>query len=99
MELMPLLKAAKDAGEEARVVSVLASGHGGKPNLEDPGLKKTYSVRTVASAAPLYNDLMVQVGDFFFACLLVSLQSLHDYIFRNSLNGILGSRLHTPSRV
>lgn len=33
-ELAPQLQAAKDAGEEARVVSVLAAGYGGTIDLE-----------------------------------------------------------------
>lgn len=33
-ELAPLLQSAKDAGEEARIVSVLGAGHGGKADLE-----------------------------------------------------------------
>lgn len=33
-ELAPQLQAAKDAGEEARVVSVLAAGYGGPVDLE-----------------------------------------------------------------
>jgi hypothetical protein len=33
-ELAPLLQAAKDMGEEARVISVLGAGYGGKADLE-----------------------------------------------------------------
>ena len=43
-ELAPLLQAAKDAGEEARVVSVLGAGYGSKLNASDLGLTKSYSV-------------------------------------------------------
>lgn len=64
MEMMPLLQAAKDAGEDARVVTVLAAGSGGKVNLEDPGLERTYNAWTVGSAAPKYNDLMVEVRGY-----------------------------------
>lgn len=58
-ELMPLLLKAKEEGEDARVFSVLAAGHGGKLDPEDLGLKKTFSVARAASQAPTYNDLMV----------------------------------------
>lgn len=43
-ELQPLLQAATDAGEEARVVSVLAAGMGAPLDAEDLGLKKNWSI-------------------------------------------------------
>lgn len=39
-----MLQAAKDSGEEARVVSVLAAGMGGQLDREDLGVKKTYGL-------------------------------------------------------
>lgn len=48
-ELAPLLQAAKDAGEEARVVSILGAGKGNKLDAADLGLKETYSLRKAAS--------------------------------------------------
>ena len=62
MEVMPLLEAAADAGEDARVVSVLSSGDGGKIDTQDLGLKKTYSLARSASMAITGNDLMVEVS-------------------------------------
>ncbi|KAF8148065.1 hypothetical protein B0H34DRAFT_669142 [Crassisporium funariophilum] len=59
-DLLPALKNAKDAGEDAKVMSVLAAGKGGGIDLEDLGLKKTYSVSGAALAAPTYNDLMLE---------------------------------------
>lgn len=52
-ELAPLLQVAKDAGEEARVVSVLGSGNGGKLDTEDLGLKNSYSLRRGSSQGTL----------------------------------------------
>lgn len=43
-ELAPMLEAAKDAGEEARVVSILAAGKGYKLDADDLGVKKTYGL-------------------------------------------------------
>jgi len=43
------------------VMSVLAEGDGGELEMEDLGLKKTFSVKNAALATPTYNDLMVEV--------------------------------------
>lgn len=59
-DLLPLLKAAKDSGQDARVMSVLAPGNGRTLDLEDLGLKKGYSFLSSFRAAPTYNDLMVE---------------------------------------
>ncbi|KAF6765569.1 OPT oligopeptide transporter protein-domain-containing protein [Ephemerocybe angulata] len=42
-ELEPGLRKAKDEGEEARVLSILAAGKGARLDLEDLGLEKRYS--------------------------------------------------------
>lgn len=55
VELAPLLQAAKDAGEEVRVVSVLGAGHGGKLDPEDLGLTKSYSLRKAALQGSFVN--------------------------------------------
>lgn len=44
LELCPLLECAAEAGEEARVVSVLAAGQGKALDAEDLGLKKNWSI-------------------------------------------------------
>jgi NAD(P)-dependent dehydrogenase (short-subunit alcohol dehydrogenase family) len=62
-ELLPLLQKAAEQGQEARVMSVLAPGNGGKVNVDDLGLKKTYSVAAAGLQVPTYNDLFVQVSD------------------------------------
>ncbi|KAF9460993.1 hypothetical protein BDZ94DRAFT_1264641 [Collybia nuda] len=59
-DLIPAILGAKDAGEDAKVLSVMSAGRGGKIDLGDLGLKETYSLRNVAQAAPVYNDLMME---------------------------------------
>ncbi|KAG7091789.1 putative secondary metabolism biosynthetic enzyme [Marasmius oreades] len=58
--LLPALKKAKDEGEDAKVYSVLAPGYGGSVDVEDLGLKKSFSLARVALVAPTYNDLMTE---------------------------------------
>lgn len=60
-DLMPALLKAKEDGEDAKVMSVMAAGRGGEIDLNDLGLKKTYSLRNSSQAAPTYNDLMMEV--------------------------------------
>ncbi|KAG8926484.1 hypothetical protein FRC02_008860 [Tulasnella sp. 418] len=59
-ELSPLLLKAKELGQEARVMTVMATGDGGKIDLNDLGLKKNYSMWNSGKAAPTYNDLLVE---------------------------------------
>jgi NAD(P)-dependent dehydrogenase (short-subunit alcohol dehydrogenase family) len=61
-DLMPLLQKAKDAGEDAKVMSVLAAGKGGPIDLDDLGLKKGYSLTEEMAASATYNDIMVDVS-------------------------------------
>ncbi|KAJ6596741.1 hypothetical protein B0H10DRAFT_2167703 [Mycena sp. CBHHK59/15] len=56
--LLPALRAAHEAGEDAKVLSVLSAGHGGPIDLEDLGLKKGFSLPAASTVAPTYNDLM-----------------------------------------
>lgn len=60
-DLMPLLQKAADAGEDAKVYSILAAGQGGKIDLEDLGLKKHHSVMNCAIAVSTYTDLFMEV--------------------------------------
>ena len=60
-DLLPSLERAKEAGEEAKTMSVLAAGIGGEIDVEDLGLKKTFSLANAALATPTYNDLMLEV--------------------------------------
>jgi len=57
--MLPSLIKAKEEGEEARVLSVLASGKGGPINLEDLDLKKKYSLRAAADHATTGTDIIV----------------------------------------
>jgi len=59
-DLMPLLRKAKDAGEDAKVMSVLAAGNGGPIDLDDLGLKKEFTLSAAGVAAATYNDLMME---------------------------------------
>lgn len=59
--LLSSLERAKEAGEEAKALSVLAAGKGGEIDVDDLGLKKSYSLSSAAMAAPTYTDLMMEV--------------------------------------
>ncbi|KAF7967803.1 hypothetical protein HWV62_32995 [Athelia sp. TMB] len=59
-DLMPLMRKAKDEGEDAKFMSVLAAGLGGRIDLDDLGLKKGYSLRSAGTAGATYNDLMME---------------------------------------
>ena len=61
-DLLPLLRKAKEAGEPASVLSVLGAGRGPEVDLEDLGLKKTYSGMKAMLQTLSYNDLMVAVS-------------------------------------
>jgi len=58
-ELMPLLEKAKEAGEEARVVTVLHAGSNAKVDWDDIDLKKGYGLAAAANHATTGNDIMV----------------------------------------
>jgi hypothetical protein len=59
--LVPLLQRAKDAGEDAKLLTVLSAGvHEGPINTSDLGLKQTYSMSATAHQAPSYNDALIQ---------------------------------------
>ena len=60
-DLIPLLRKAKDAGEDAKMLSVLAAGRGGPIDLDDLGLTKGFSFPAAEEAAASYNDLMIEV--------------------------------------
>jgi NAD(P)-dependent dehydrogenase (short-subunit alcohol dehydrogenase family) len=64
-ELLPAVKEAQKSGEDAKVISVLAAGKGAEIDLEDLGLKKTFSLAKAALQAPTYNDLMMQARSSF----------------------------------
>ena len=63
-DLLPSIQKAKDAGQEAKVVSILGAGKGAAIDADDLGLKKSFSVAAAGGAMPTYNDLMMEVGAF-----------------------------------
>lgn len=66
-ELLPLLQSAKDAREEARVLTVLAAGRGGPVDMENIGLrKKEYNPRVAMTQGVTYSSLAVEVSTFSF---------------------------------
>ena len=60
--LLPLLHKAKDEGEPASVLSILAAGMGPQVDLDDLGLKNSYSGIKAMMQSVSYNDLMVAVS-------------------------------------
>jgi hypothetical protein len=66
--LAPQLQAAKDAGEDAKTLSVLGAGFGGPIDVNDLGLKKGFSVRAAASHGITYNDCMNEVSTLHTTC-------------------------------
>ena len=61
-DLLPLVRKAKDAGEDAKIMSILGAGHGGPVDLNNLGLKKSFSPAKAGLASPTYTDLMFEVG-------------------------------------
>jgi hypothetical protein len=64
-ELMPCMQKAVDQGQEARVMSILAAGTGGALDVDDLGLKKSFSLFRAARQAPTYNDIMAEVCSWY----------------------------------
>jgi len=62
-DLLPALKRAKEAGEDSKVLSVLAAGMGGVIDTDDIGLRKTFSFLKARKQVPTYNDLMMEVSN------------------------------------
>jgi hypothetical protein len=61
-DFLPALKRAKEAGEDAKVLSVLAAAKGGVIDVNDIGLRKTFSFIKARRQIPTYNDLMMEVS-------------------------------------
>jgi len=87
-DLLPLLRKAKDAGQDAKVFSVLGAGKGGDIDLDDLGLKKNFSLMNAGLAAPTYNDLMMEA---FFA-------QNPDMAFTHAYPGMVRTPLAMPSQ-
>ena len=63
VDVLPLLRKAKEAGEPASVLSVLGAGMAPEIDIDGLGLKKTYSGLKAMLQTLSYNDLMVAVSD------------------------------------
>jgi hypothetical protein len=72
-------------------MSVLAPSYGGEMNMDDLGLRKTYSVTAAGLQAPTYNDSMVEVGT-------VSSFLLYTSLTPNAVPGPTSSRPLVHSR-
>ncbi|EPQ51734.1 NAD P-binding protein [Gloeophyllum trabeum ATCC 11539] len=59
-DLMPLLRKAKEKGEDASVMTILGAGRGGPIDLNDLGVKKNYTLGNAAKTTNTYNDLMLE---------------------------------------
>ncbi|KAL1754906.1 hypothetical protein FB107DRAFT_214659 [Schizophyllum commune] len=59
-DLLPQVRAAAEKGEEAKVMSVFSAGHGGPIDVDDLGLKRTYSLKNAADQGTTYNDLALE---------------------------------------
>ena len=94
-DLLPSLERAKEAGEEAKTISVLAAGKGGEIDVDDLGLKKNFSLSNAAMAAPTYTDLMMEVIIIF----LPSARIYHNSLKNDSLThlSILNFLSSTPT--
>ena len=77
--LLPSLRKAKEAGEDASVLSILGAGMGPEVDFEDLGLKKGYSGWKAMTQTIGYNDLMIAV------CYSVS---FHCILLKGRLSGI-----------
>jgi hypothetical protein len=78
-ELMPLLENAREKGEDAKVMSVLAAAMGRNVDLNDLGIKK-WSIIKMAGTLGTYNDIMIKV------C-AVSSPTPHAYAMLNHAHG------------
>lgn len=61
-DLLPLLRKAKDAGEDAKVMSILGAGQSSAIDLDDLGLKKSFTGFKAMMQSVSYNDLMMAVS-------------------------------------
>ncbi|KAJ7159073.1 NAD(P)-binding protein [Mycena crocata] len=75
-DLLPSLRAAKAAGEDAKVASVLFAGNRGGPiDVHNLGLKKDFSLLKLRAEVPTYHDAMVES----FAALEPEMTFIHTY--------------------
>jgi NAD(P)-dependent dehydrogenase (short-subunit alcohol dehydrogenase family) len=63
-DLLPLIKKADEQKEDAKVYNVYSAGTGAKVDLEDLGLKKSFSLTRAAGQAISYTDVSFKVTVF-----------------------------------
>jgi NAD(P)-dependent dehydrogenase (short-subunit alcohol dehydrogenase family) len=104
-DLMPLLRKAKDSGEDAKVFSVLGAGRGADIDLDDLGLKKHFTVLKCAVTTPTYTDLVFEVRALvlrFKTAMLIFLQqfAIHnpDMAFTHAYPGLVRTDILKPSQ-
>jgi hypothetical protein len=61
-DLTPLVEKAAENGEQVGVMSVLAAGRGGRVNLNDLDLVKSYGLKNVEGTGVTYTDSVSQVS-------------------------------------
>lgn len=86
-DLMPLLEKAKDAEEDAKVLTTLAAGLGGEVDPNDFGLRKRYSASQARSVSPTYLDLMFEVS-IVRPVIVICTQRLHIQSFSKQVPGV-----------
>lgn len=83
-ELMPLLRKARDAGEEAKVMSVLAAGEARNIDLDDLAIKKNFTGRKSMQLGAAYTDNMLEVRFFITTEPRPLYNSVDSPLYRNS---------------
>ena len=97
-DLIPALKKAKEGGEPASVMSVLAAGKGAAIDvihrMDDLAVKDGYWMMKLSLLAPTYNDLMLEVC----SALAFSLRLFNDLSYSLSLRWNQTSHLFTHTQ-
>jgi NAD(P)-dependent dehydrogenase (short-subunit alcohol dehydrogenase family) len=63
-DLAPLVEKAAESGENTGVMSVLGAGRGGRVDLNDLGLVKSFSLANFSRSSITYTDSVMQVSSF-----------------------------------
>jgi NAD(P)-dependent dehydrogenase (short-subunit alcohol dehydrogenase family) len=105
-DLLPLLQNAKNAGEDAKMMSVLGAGKGSKIDMDDLEMKNNYTVATSMVMPNTYSDLMVEVDHIVspLSHVVLTYQFLQEFAVREPdiafthINpGIVRTNIFTPS--
>lgn len=104
-DLLPLLQKAKDSGEMASVLTVLAAGQAPAVDLDDLGLKKTYSSFRAMTQSIAYTDLVIAVSFLSIAAGVWVLINIKEFAERNPdigfthiFPGIVNTPIYTSSK-